>query len=123
MKELTPLQSGLMMVGGVLVIVGAAMYMVLPVVAFVFYTVGALLFSSMQLQQSYEGSSFVVRRLRRQQLLGAVALLVAACLMAMQTFRVGFAQSNEWVVALAIACVLELYTAFRIPAELKKVES
>jgi hypothetical protein len=40
--------------------------------------------------------------------------------MAMQTFRFGFALRNEWVVALTVGCVLELYTAFRIPAELKK---
>jgi hypothetical protein len=54
--------------------------------------------------------------------LGALALLVTACLMIMQVCQVGFARRNEWVVALAIACVLELYTAFRIPAELKKEE-
>ena len=40
--------------------------------------------------------------------------------MIMQVGRFGFAIRNEWVVCLTIACVLELYTAFRIPAELKK---
>jgi len=109
-----------MMVGGVLIIVGAALYMFWPLPSFVAFSLGSLAFSSMQLQQSYEGSSFVVRRLRRQQLLGAIAFLIAACLMAMQTFRFGFALRNEWVVALTIGCVLELYTVFRIPAELKK---
>jgi hypothetical protein len=94
--------------------------MFLPVAAFMAFAVGAVAFSYMQLQQSYDGRSFTVRRLRRQQLLGAVALLVAACLMAMQTFRFGFAIRNEWVVALTIGCVLELYTAFRLPAELEK---
>ena len=74
----------------------------------------------MQMMQRYEGRSFTLRRLRRQQLLGAIAILVAACLMAMQTFHFGFALRNEWVVALTVGCVLELYTAFRIPAELKK---
>lgn len=120
MKELTPLQSAVMMAGGVLVVLGAAAYMFLPTAAFVAFAVGAVAFSFMQLQQSYDGRSFTVRRLRRQQLLGAVALLVAACLMAMQTFRFGFAIRNEWVVALTIGCVLELYTAFRLPAELEK---
>ena len=70
--------------------------------------------------QRYEGRNFIIRRLRRQQLLGALALLVTACLMITQTFHVGFAQRNEWVVSLAVACVLELYTAFRIPSELEK---
>ncbi len=122
MRELTPLQNGLLMAGGVLILLGAAAFMLWPVGAFVLFAVGAVLFSAMQLQQQYEGSSFVIRRLRRQQLLGCVALLVTACFMAMQVFRFGFARRNEWVVCLAIACVLEFYTAFRIPAELKKEE-
>lgn len=109
-----------MMAGGMLVVIGAALYMLLPVVAFVAFAVGAVTFSYMQLLQSYDGRSFVIRRLRRQQLMGAVAILVAACLMAMQTFRLGLAMRNEWVVALTIGCVLELYTAFRLPPELEK---
>lgn len=109
-----------MMSGGVLVIVGAAMYMFLPVVAFVLFAVGSVAFTYLQVLQRYDGSNFIVRRLRRQQLLGAVAILIAVCLMAMQTFRFGFALRNEWVVALTIGCVLELYTAFRLPAELEK---
>lgn len=120
MKELTPLQNGVMMMGGVLVIFGAAIYMFLPITGFIAFAMGSLAFSYMQLLQRYDGHSFVIRRLRRQQLLGAVAILIAACLMAMQTFRFGFALRNEWVVALTIGCVLELYTAFRLPMELDK---
>ncbi len=43
--------------------------------------------------------------------------------MAMRIFDFGFARGQEWVVCLAVACVLELYTAFRIPAELEKEKS
>ena len=120
MRELSPLQNRLLMAGGVLVIAGAAAFMLWPVAAFVLFAVGAVLFSAMLLQQQYEGHNFILRRLRRQQLLGCAALLVTACLMAMQVFRFGFARRNEWVVCLAVACVLLLYTAFRIPAELSK---
>ena len=109
-------------VGGVLRLIGADAFMWLPLWARVACTVGALLFAPLQMLQRYEGRSFTIRRLRRQQLLGALALLVTACLMIMQVCQVGFARRNEWVVALAIACVLEFYTAFRIPAELKKEE-
>ena len=42
--------------------------------------------------------------------------------MIMQVGRFGFARRNEWVICLAVGCVLELYTAFRIPAELAKEE-
>lgn len=109
-----------MMAGGVLLVMGAALFMGWPLGAWVLYTVGALLFCCMQMLQQYEGRNFVLRRLRRQQLLGAVALLLTACCMAMQVFNFGFARRNEWVVCLTVGCILELYTAFRIPAELKK---
>lgn len=120
MNELTPLQNAVMAIGGVLVVFGAAIYIFWPMAAFVLFAIGAVSFGCMQMLQRYDGRNFVIRRLRRQQLLGAMALLVAACLMAMQTFRFGFALRNEWVVALTVACVLELYTAFRLPTELEK---
>lgn len=55
-------------------------------------------------------ASVVLRRLRRQQLFGAVMLVVSGLLM-------WTTHGNEWIVALTIAAVLELYTAWRIPAE------
>ena len=120
MHELSPFQLVAQQVAALLMLLGAAAFMWQPVWATVLFAVGALVFAPLQMLQRYEGRSFIIRRLRRQQLLGALALLVTACLMIMQAFRVGFARRNEWVVALAVACVLELYTVFRIPAELKK---
>ncbi|MBR0201300.1 MAG: hypothetical protein IJQ44_02430 [Bacteroidaceae bacterium] len=120
MRPLTKLQQIIFMVGGLLVVVGAAAYMLAPLPAFIVFSVGAVAFASMQMLQTYDGKNFIVRRLRRQQLLGALALLLAACCMCMQTFRFGFALRNEWVVCATIGCVLELYTSFRIPAELNK---
>jgi drug/metabolite transporter (DMT)-like permease len=55
----------------------------------------------------------IVRRLRRQQILGAVLLVFAGVLMFVT-------KHNEWVLCLTIAAILELYTAFRIPSELEK---
>lgn len=120
MNELSPLQLRAQQAGAVLLLAGAAVFLLQPVVATVLFTVGALLFCTMQMLQRYEGRSFTIRRLRRQQLLGTLAILVTACFMIMQVAHIGFAQRNEWVVALAIGCVLELYTAFRIPAEMEK---
>jgi drug/metabolite transporter (DMT)-like permease len=54
-----------------------------------------------------------VRRLRRQQILGAVLLVFAGVLMFVT-------RHNEWVLCLTVAAILELYTAFRIPSELEK---
>lgn len=101
-------------------LVGAAVFLWFPLTATVCYTLGAVVFCPIQMLQRYEGKSFVIRRLRRQQLLGLLAFLCAACCMIMQVGRFGFARRNEWVVCLAVGCVLELYTAFRIPAELEK---
>ena len=122
MKDLTKSQLLLMQAGACVLLLGAAAYLWLPSVATPLYVAGVLAFCPMQMLQRYEGRNFVLRRLRRQQLLGAVALLLAGCCMMMQTYGFGFARRNEWVVCLAVGCVLELYTAFRIPMELEKEE-
>ena len=120
MTQLSPLQNTIFIAGAIMLLVGAAIYMFFPIVGFVLFATGSLFFGCMQMLQRYEGRNFVINRLRRQQMLGALALMVAACLMCMRTFRVGFAQGNEWVVALAVGCVLQLYTALRLPSELEK---
>ncbi len=120
MNELTKFQLLLQQAAAVAMLLGAALFMLWPLWGTIAFTAGALVFVPLQMLQRYEGKSFVLRRLRRQQLLGGIALLCTACCMIMQVGRFGFAIRNEWVVCLTIACVLELYTAFRIPAELKK---
>lgn len=117
---LTGWQNLLYRVGALLLLAGAATYITGWRLSFYLYTVGACLFASMQMLTAYEGRNLILLRLRRQQLFGAVCLLLTAGAMAMQTFGFGFARRNEWVVCLTIACVLELYTAFRIPTEWKK---
>ena len=77
------------------------------------YLAGAVLFGVMQVTDRYTGDSFVVRRLRRQQILAAFLLVLTGVLML--TLR-----HNEWVVCLLIAAVIELYTSFRIPKEMEK---
>lgn len=122
MKPLSPLQSILYMTGGILLLVGAAMpLMPVPMWAAVaVFSVGAVLFSSMQVLARYEGDSFVIKRLRRQQLVGAAMLIVAAVLMAGEWQRWQYCRHGEWKVALCIGAVLELYSVFRISSELEK---
>ena len=111
MKPLSRLQSLAFTLGGLLLLVGALLPMVPSLSDFAPYVfcAGALLFGTLQLVQRYEGRNVTVRRLRRQQ------MLVTA-------FRLLPLRGGEWKVALAIAAVLELYTAFRLPAELGKEE-
>ena len=45
------------------------------------YSIGAVGFVSMQLQQRYEGTNFTIRRLRRIMILSDVCFLLAAVLM------------------------------------------
>ncbi len=100
--------------GAVLLLAGAVLQITRWGLAPWLYTVGAVLFAYVQIVGCrYDGASFIIRRLRRQQILGAVALVLAGVLM----FT---AKRNEWIVCLTVAAFLELYTAFRIPQELEK---
>ncbi len=122
MKELSKKQQLIQQIAAIIMVVGAAVFMLQPLVATILYTLGAVVFCSLQLLQRYDGKNFIIRRLRRQQILGLIAFLCGACCMIMQVGRFGFARRNEWVVCVTIGCVLELYTVLRISAELKKEE-
>lgn len=124
MKQLNTFQNALFIIGGCLLVIGAIMPMV-PAVrdyASLVFSAGALLFGSMQLLQRYDGRSIVIRRLRRQQILGAFFLMISAALMIMKTYHVGPIpiRGDEWKVTLIVAAILEFYTAFRLPVEIEK---
>lgn len=100
-------------VGAVLLLVGAILQITRWELSPYIYTVGAVMFAYVQVISRYEGQNLIVRRLRRQQVLGAVLLVFAGVLMFVT-------RHNEWVLCLSAAAVLQLYTAFRIPSELEK---
>jgi len=89
---------------------------------------GALMFAAMQMRQRYEGTDFVVRRLRRMLLISDVLFLLSALLMlASQSNFFGLNQlfyikyvHNNWIVVLLVAAVLQLYVSHRIANELEK---
>ena len=100
-------------VGAVLLLVGAMLQITRWELSPIIYTIGAVMFAYVQVMSRYEGKNLIVRRLRRQQILGAVLLVFAGVLMFVT-------KHNEWVLCLTIAAILELYTAFSIPSELEK---
>ena len=100
-------------VGAVLLLVGAMLQITRWELSPIIYTIGAVMFAYVQVMSRYEGKNLIVRRLRRQQILGAVLLVFAGVLMFVT-------KHNEWVLCLTIAAILEFYTAFRIPSELEK---
>lgn len=99
--------------GASLLFVGLVLqFFLFPAAPYV-YLVGAVLVAYVQMVSGSGSSGFVVRHLRRQQLLGAMLLIVAGVMMLIW-------HHNEWIICLTVAAFLELYTAFRIPHEEEK---
>lgn len=105
--------SAIATVGAVALLLGAALQITQLAWAPYLYLIGAIMFAYVQVMNGYEGKNIIIRRLRRQQIIGATLLVVAGVMMILW-------KRNEWVVCLTIAAVQEMYTAFRIPQEEEK---
>lgn len=136
MEQLNKLQSIVMLLGAVLMAIGAGLYVfgehtVAPIV----FAPGTLAFSLMQYRQKYLGTDVTLRRLRRIMLVGAALFVVSALLMVENSYQIVYPLfsktingwnayvryvHNNWVVALLVAAILQLYSTHRISAELKK---
>lgn len=112
-KVMSKYNSILSGIGAVLLFVGLAIKITNWVFAPYIYLVGAILFAYVQVMDSYDGNNIIIKRLRRQQILGASLLVLTGVIMLL-------CRHNEWIASLAIASILELYTAFRIPQEMEK---
>ena len=133
MKQLNRFQSILFAIGGMLMVIGAGCFAFMwqqQVVCWLFLA-GASMFTLMQSMQTYEGSNFVIRRLKRIQAVANIFFMLAGILMvdtAYMFFRPLFNSSiayidflyNKWVVLLLIAAFLEIYSMHRIDSEMKK---
>ena len=138
MRQLTTNESILMLIGAILMVVGAGMiFFKLEVVAPWFFMVGAIAFASMQLKQRYEGTNFTIRRLRKIMIAGDICFLLSGVMMFENSYKLllpmfiklspdmGYLNylryfHNNWVVLLLVAAVLELYSTHRITHELNK---
>lgn len=137
MKQLSKLQSIVMLSGAFCMVVGAGLYVVgITAVTPWIFTAGAVAFALMQMQQTYDGRNLAVRRLRRIMTFGDVLFILSAVLMLENTYRFilplfttyinnGYYQyvtyiNNNWVILLLIAAVIEIYTTHRISNELEK---
>ena len=121
-RELSFWENVLFRMGAILMLIGLTVHIFNAEISLFIYGIGAMLFCLMQLRAVYEGNDLNVIRLRRQQLFACLMFIGTAMCMSMQVYQYGFARRNEWVVALAIGCVLELYTAWRIPNALQKAK-
>ncbi len=128
MKQLNKVQTAIFLLGALLMVIGAGTSILMWDGAPYIYSVGALGFASMQMLQRYEGSNFVIRRLRRIQLVSDVFFLLSGLLMiANKGNFLGLSYItyieyvyNKWVITLLIAALLQLYSTHRIGIELEK---
>lgn len=99
-------------VGALALLVGLVLRMFLPGYYAVVYICGAVLFAVTQflLRPRYDG--LVMRRLVAQQQLAGMLLIGAGVLMFTH-------YSNEWILILLCATIIEVYTVFRLSHEEK----
>ena len=109
MKQLAP---ALFTVGAIMALTGAAVFITGWFYAPYIYTIGAGLFALAQVNTPVKGKSKTLKRLRVQQIFGALALILTGAFM--------FTTRGKWIACLTVAAILELYTAFRIPQEEEK---
>lgn len=128
MRQLSKSEVAVMLLGGLLMVVGAGANILFMTWAPYVFAPGALLFVAMQLRQRYDGHNFTIRRLRRMLIISDVLFLVAGLLMlANQSNFFGLNQllyikyvHNNWVVVLLVAAILQLYAGHRIANEIEK---
>ena len=113
MKQVSKLDNIISLLGSVVLFLGLILQFFRFEYAPYIYLVGAIAVAWIQLKYGYEGPNIVIRRLRKQQLIGAMLLIMTGVLMIVW-------HRNEWVICLTISAVLQLYTAFRIPQEEEK---
>ena len=118
-------------VGGVLLLLGAAVFITGWEYAPYFYLVGSMMFACGQFADRYDGTDPIVKRLRFQQVLGAIFLLLTAALMFseglhnrlaadanaggnIRSILLVLTRRNNWIVTLSIGAVFELYSSFRL---------
>ena len=85
--------SAIATVGAVALLLGAALQITQLAWAPYLYLIGAIMFAYVQVMSGYEGKNIIIRRLRRQQIIGATLLVVAGVMMILW-------KRNEWVVCL-----------------------
>ena len=126
-------------VGGLLLLFGAAVFITGWEYAPYLYLAGSVLFASGQFADRYTGDDRIMKRLRAQQVVGAVFLLFTAALMFsegihdrvltdggmnenLRSFILALTRRNNWIITLSIGAVFELYSSFRMDHISKQTE-
>lgn len=94
-------------VSALLLLAGAGLYMIQPTIAPYLFAVGAAGLSICYFTLSTQKMDFRERRLHRYNIFAGLLCIFASGLM--------FNNQKEWVICLAIAAFLQIYTAFVTP--------
>ena len=133
MKKLNKIESILFMLGSMLMVTGIGCYvfMLTPSVTCWIALTGSILFSTLHMMQTYEGSQLAIKRLKRILNIADLLFVIAGILIVDSTYnflRPAFENQesyityvyNKWVLLLLIAAILEVYATHRIDYLLKK---
>lgn len=128
MKKLSKTENIIFLTGAVLMVIGSAAAVFGQTWATWVFALGVVMFVLMQLKQGYDGASITIRRLRTMLIFSDIMFVATAVLMFEQHTRFlglsyyAYVQyvHNNWVVALLIAAVLQLYATHRLGKELDK---
>ena len=128
MKELTKTENIVFLIGAIMMVVGSAANIFSFLWAPYLYTTGAIAFVLIQFKQGYKGTSSAIHRLRTIVIISDILFLLAGFLMFanndnfLNLSAINHLQyiHNNWVIALLIASILQLYTSNRIGKELEK---
>lgn len=137
--DMSKMINVVMTVGGILLLVGAMLMITGWGYSPYIYLFGSILFAAAQLSDRYDGDDFILKRLRLQQVLGAILLVVTGFLMFagryhqelmfndemndnIRSFLLTLTAKNSWIVTLCMATLFELYSAFRIDARNRQLE-
>jgi hypothetical protein len=98
-------------IAGILVLVGAVLYLTRWIYAPYLFSVGAAGITVCYMTVPVKDLDFRVRRLYRINVFAGIAMVLASVFM--------FKQQMEWVAFLLISALLQLYTSFVFPKEKK----
>ena len=132
-KPISKALSILFMAGGALMVISAGCFVFFwhrELMCWIFL-LGAVLFTLVQAQQTYQGDDLALKRLKRIQSMAGLCFIIGGMLMADTAY--GFFRPlfhnyidyvtyvyNKWVVFLLIGAVIEVYTVHRIDYLLSK---
>ncbi len=108
--------------GEVLIIVGAMLWVTGTSLANYLYATGATLFAIGRINEKRVKGSIILSRLYGQRAIGIIAVLLSAVVMNVRGgFYLGiYLRPSVWLIPFLVFVVIELYTAFRIPHQIKK---